>query len=83
MSVPRGYIDIIKDIYEGCVTNVKISCKKTSEYPTTTRLHQGSALSSYMFALLMDKLTAHIQDVHWCILFADIIKCWWMNQKKM
>ena len=40
----------------------------------TIGLHQGSTLSPYLFALIMDELTAHIQEeVPWCILFADDI----------
>jgi Reverse transcriptase (RNA-dependent DNA polymerase) len=35
-------------------------------------LHQGSALSPYIFTLAMDEITKGIQgDILWCMLFAD------------
>ena len=51
---------------------MRTTCGETREFPMTIGLHQGSALSPYLFALIMDELTAHIQEkVPWCMLFAD------------
>jgi hypothetical protein len=73
-NVPRGYIEILKDMYEGAITNVKTTCGETGGFPVTIGLHQGSSLSPYLFALIMDELTVHIQEeVPWCMLFADDI----------
>ena len=45
---------------------------ETSEYPVSISLHQGSALSPYLFALIMDEVTAHIQkEAPWFMLFAN------------
>ena len=65
---------MIKDTYDGAVTIIQSLAGKTSEFPITVGLHQGSALSPYLFALVMDELTRHIQDiVPWCMLFTDDI----------
>ena len=54
--VPIKYIDIIKDMYDGVVTNVRTCGDITSDFSITIGLHQGSALSPFLFAIMMDKL---------------------------
>ena len=72
--VTRGYIDVIRDMYEGVRTYIRSPAGDTGEFPITVGLHQGSALSPYLFALVMDEITRNIQDeVPWCMLFADDI----------
>jgi len=72
--VPIKYIDIIKDIYDGVVANVRTCGGITSDFFITIRLYQGSALSPFLFAIVMDELTRAIQDeILWCMLFADDI----------
>ena len=68
------YIDIIKDTYDGAVANVRTCESLTSDFSITIGLHQGSALSPFLFAIVMDELTRAIQDeISWCMLFADDI----------
>src|ERR1041384_2879173 len=68
------YINIIKDMYEDASTSVKTPCGDTEAFPISVGLHQGSAMSPYLFTLVMDELTGSIQDdVPWCMLFADDI----------
>jgi Reverse transcriptase (RNA-dependent DNA polymerase) len=41
-------------------------------FPIKIGLHQGLALSPYIFTLVMDEITKDIQgDIPWCIFFAD------------
>ncbi|PKA57161.1 ataxia telangiectasia mutated family protein [Apostasia shenzhenica] len=68
------YIQVIKDMYEGAVTSVRTQGGLTKDFSITVGLHQGSTLSSYLFALIVEVMTGHIQDeVPWCMLFADDI----------
>ena len=68
------YIDIIKDMYDGVVANVRTCGGITSNCSITIGLHQGSALSPFLFSIVIDELTRAIQDeIPWCMLFADDI----------
>ncbi|KAL6505306.1 hypothetical protein OROGR_025123 [Orobanche gracilis] len=63
-----------KDMYEGASTSVRTNVGRTEEFPITIGVHQGSALSPFLFAIVMDELTRGIQnDVPWCMMFADDI----------
>jgi len=68
------YINIIKDMYDGVVANVRTCESIISDFSITIGLHQGSALSSFLFVIVMDELTRANQDeIPWCMLFADDI----------
>jgi len=72
--VPIKYIDIIRDMYDGVVTNIRTCRGITSDFFITIGLHQKSTLSPFLFAILMDELTRAIQDeIPWRMLFADDI----------
>lgn len=49
-KVPAKYITLIK-----VVTSVRTSDVDTDDFPIKIGLHQGSALSPYLFALVMDE----------------------------
>ena len=69
-----AYIKVIKDMYDGAKTQVRTVGGDSDHFPVMMGLHQGSALNPFLFALVMNILTRHIQgDVLWCMLFADDI----------
>jgi len=70
-EVQRAYIRAIKDMLEVVKTSVKSSAGNTEYFSTKIRLHHDSALSPFLFTILMDELTGEIQnEVPWCMLFA-------------
>ena len=71
------YIRVIKDMYERARTAVRSAAGMTEEFGVAVGLHQGSALSPFLFAIIMDKLTEDIRtEAPWDMMFADdIVLC--------
>jgi hypothetical protein len=59
-KVSSKYITLIKDMYDNIVTSARTSDGDTNDFPINIGLHQGSALSPYLFALVMDEVTRYI-----------------------
>ena len=53
-GVSIKYIDIIKDMYDGVVANIRTCGGLSSDFSITIGLHQGFALSPFLFAIVMD-----------------------------
>ena len=71
-KVPLKYVTLIKDMYNNVVTSVRTNDDNTDYFLIKIGLHQGSTLSPYLFALVMDEVTRNIQgDIPWCMLFVD------------
>jgi hypothetical protein len=71
-KVPIKYVTLIKDMYNNAMTSVRTNDGNTDYFPIKIGLHQGSTLSPYLFALVMDEVTRDIQgDIPWCMLFED------------
>ncbi|VFQ59963.1 unnamed protein product [Cuscuta campestris] len=61
-------------MYDGAMTRVRTFGGDSESFSVGMGLHQGSALSPFLFALVMDVLTQGVQEgVPWCMLFADDI----------
>jgi Reverse transcriptase (RNA-dependent DNA polymerase) len=70
--VPTKYVTLIKDMHTNAVTCVRACDGESDTFFIKIGLHQGSALSPYIFTLVMDEITKDIQeDIPWCMLFAD------------
>ncbi|XP_071699213.1 uncharacterized protein [Rutidosis leptorrhynchoides] len=73
-SISSRYINVIRDMYEGAKSCVRTPMGNTEVFPIEVGLHQGSALSPFLFALILDGLSRGIQEcILWCLIFADDI----------
>ena len=60
--------------FEDVRTRIRTIVGDTRNLCIDIELHQGSALSPFLFTTVMDELTRGIQDeISWCMLFADDI----------
>ena len=65
---------IVRDMYDGATTTVRNAAGLTEEFKVGVGLHQGSALSPFLFVIIVDKLTKDVRkDAPWDMLFADDI----------
>src|SRR5664279_6626827 len=61
-KVPIKYITLIKDMYDNVVTSVRTSDGDTDDFPIKIGLHQGSALSPYLFCFGDGLSLIHISE---------------------
>ena len=75
--VPEKYIRLVKDMYHQCETEVKCVSGTSEPFTVEVGLHQGSALSPFLFAIIMDALTDDIRkETPWQMMFADdVVLC--------
>ena len=77
LNVPEKYNRLIQDMYQGCKTVVRSAAGESISFGMDVGLHQCSALSPYLFLLMMDVLTQDVRkDVPGSMMFADdIVLC--------
>ncbi|KAI5089397.1 hypothetical protein C0J45_20805 [Silurus meridionalis] len=73
-GVSEKYVRVVQDMYEDSVTAVKCAVGTTDWFKVEVGLHQGLALSPFLFAVVMDRLTDKVrQEPSWTMMFADYI----------
>ena len=70
----KKHVQLAQDIYEGSETVVRCAIGTTESFKVKVGLHQGSGLSPFLFAVIMDRLTDdERREPPWTMLFADDI----------
>ncbi|KAK3569687.1 hypothetical protein QTP86_002622 [Hemibagrus guttatus] len=73
-GVAEKYVRVVQDMYERSRTVVRCGVGQTEEFKVEVGLHQGSALSPFLFAIVMDQLSEEVrQESPWTMMFADDI----------
>ncbi|KAK3532187.1 hypothetical protein QTP86_009294 [Hemibagrus guttatus] len=73
-GVAEKYVRVVQDMYERSGTVVRCAVGQTEEFNVEVGLHQGSALSPFLFAIVMDQLSEEVrQESPWTMMFADDI----------
>ena len=73
-----------KDMFDGATTTVRSAAGLTEEFKVGVEIHQGLALSPFLFAIIKDKVTEDIRkDAPWDMLFADDIVLSRQNHKEL
>ncbi|KAK3556097.1 hypothetical protein QTP70_005246 [Hemibagrus guttatus] len=73
-GVAEKYVRVVQDMYERSRTVVRCAVGQTEEFKVEVGLHQGPALSPFLFAIVMDQLSEEVrQESPWTMMFADDI----------
>ncbi|KAK3570071.1 hypothetical protein QTP86_010237 [Hemibagrus guttatus] len=73
-GVAEKYVRVVQDMYERSRTVVRCAVGQTEEFNVEVGLQQGSALSPFLFAIVMDQLSEEVrQESPWTMMFADDI----------
>ncbi|KAK3539955.1 hypothetical protein QTP70_019596 [Hemibagrus guttatus] len=73
-GVAEKYVRVVQDMYERSRTVVRCAVGQTEEFNVEVGLHQRSALSPFLFAIVMDQLSEQVrQESPWTMMFADDI----------
>ncbi|KAK3546072.1 hypothetical protein QTP70_019989, partial [Hemibagrus guttatus] len=76
-GVAEKYVRVVQDMYGRSRTVVRCAIGQTEEFKVEVGLHQGSALSPFLFAMVMDQLSEEFRlESTWTMMFAhDIVIC--------
>ena len=73
-GIVEKYVKLVQGMYEGSETVVRCAVGTTESFKVKVGLHQGLALSQFLFAVIMDRLTDEVRrKPPWTMLFADDI----------
>ena len=71
-GVPEALVKTVKTTYKEATTRVRTHYGDTEEFRIDVGLHQGSALSPFLFVTIMEVLTGRARKgLPWELMYAD------------
>ena len=71
-GVQEKYVRVIQECYKDVTTSVRSTVGITEDFNVKVGLHQGSALSPFLFNTVFDVITENVrEEPPWCIIYAD------------
>ena len=61
-AVPKYLVNGVMSLYKGCKTSVAVDGELSSSFPGKVGVHQESALSPFLFVMVMDVLVEDLTD---------------------
>ena len=79
----KKYVQLVQNMYKGSKTVLRCAAGTTENFKVKIGLHQGSALSPFLFAVIMDRLMDEVRrEPPWTMLLAnDIVICKEVEQR--
>ena len=71
-GLAEKYVRMVQDMYDDSTTGVRCAVGVTEGFEEKVGLHQGSALSPCLFAMMMDRMTDEIREE---VLYAFLSNC--------
>ena len=60
-GIVEKYVQLVQDMYEGSKTVVRCAVGTTESFKVKVGLHQGSALSPFLFVVIIDRVTDKVR----------------------
>ena len=62
-GIVEKYVQLVQDMYEERKTVVRCEVRTTESFKVKVGLHQGLALSPFLFTVIMDRLMNEVNEV--------------------
>ena len=70
-GVVECYVKSVMKMYTKVLSQVKVECENSKEFAVRVGIHQGSVLSPFIFAVVIDVVTEDVANERHALMYAD------------